>query len=73
MPVTDQEESKLAQKMNGNYKQEAERLGKELSILTMQRAKGAMEFTVSRSSASKYIFSYSYFLDDYQQLFRASK
>lgn len=73
MPVTDQEESKLSQKMNGNYKQEAERLGKELSIVTMQRAKGAMEFTVSRLSASKHIFSHSYFLDDYQQLFRASK
>ena len=55
MSVTEQEESKLVQKMNGNYKQEAERLGKELSTLTMQRAKGAMEFTVSKSLTITYI------------------
>lgn len=46
--ATEREELRLAQKVNGNYKEEAERLEKELSALCMGRAEGALNFTVSR-------------------------
>jgi len=42
----EQEEGKLAQKMNGNYKEEAKSLGKQLSALCIERAKGALQFAV---------------------------
>lgn len=45
--ATEREELRLAQKVNGNYKEEAERLEKELSALCMGRAEGALNFTVS--------------------------
>lgn len=46
----EQEEGKLAQKMNGNYKQEAEILGKQLSALCIERAKGALQFATMVNS-----------------------
>ncbi|KAF8428232.1 hypothetical protein EV426DRAFT_528601 [Tirmania nivea] len=46
----EQEEGKLAQKMNGNYKQEAEIFGKQLSALCLDRAKGALEFATMVNS-----------------------
>ncbi|KAF8477137.1 P-loop containing nucleoside triphosphate hydrolase protein [Kalaharituber pfeilii] len=41
----EQEESRLAQKMKGNFREEAARLEAELTTLSMQRAKAALQFT----------------------------
>lgn len=56
------EEGKLVQKMNGNYKQEAEFLGKQLSALCIERAKGALQFAVRPTISLSYcLLVYSHY------------